>query len=185
MPESVVTIPESIKNVCRGTAGHDQRNRRSRSPEYAPFNGSTMTSSNPRQKRKLPDFLTEGPFIRTFIPKANAEQFIANYIGQMGGEVQYDFLFEKIDSRIIAIKSPHGSVSVLFTDDYDALPDYTKNTRAMYYGDIRGALDAARSAGLKILQEFTKTPGGAQGRIEMAPGYNIEVIEVAPELLRP
>ncbi len=143
-----------------------------------------MTFSNPGQESKLPDFLTEGPFIRTFIPKANAEQFIANYIGQMGGEVQYDFLFEKIDSRIIAIKSPHRSVSVLFTDDYDALPDSTKNTRAMYYGDIRGALDAC-SAGLKILQEFTKTPGGAQERIEMAPGYKIEVIEVAPELSRP
>ncbi|CEH50614.1 hypothetical protein Xdur_012080 [Xanthomonas citri pv. durantae] len=143
-----------------------------------------MTTSSQAQERKLPDFFTEGPFIRTFIPKANAEQFIANYIGQMGGEVQYDFVFEKIDSRIIAIKSPHGNVSVLFTDNYDALPDYTKNTRAMYYGDIQGAVAAARAAGLKVLQDYTKTPGGAQGRIEMAPGYNIEVIEIAPELLK-
>ncbi len=133
----------------------------------------------------LAPYLHEGPFIRAFVPRANAEQFIRDYLAQLGGKLLYDFEFEKIGARIIAIRSLLGNASILFTDNYAQLPDYTKNTKAMYVGDIRGAVAEAKAAGLTVLQEYTPTPGGAQGRIQMAPGYNIEIIEIASHLMAP
>lgn len=128
---------------------------------------------------------TNGPFTRVYLGRAQADAFIARYVEQFDGELMYDFEFEKIKARIIAIGSDHGAVSVLFTDHYKELPDYSKNTKAMYIGDIRKVLERARAADLNILQDYTETPGGAQGRVEIVPGFNIEIIELSAELKAP
>ena len=64
-----------------------------------------------------------------------------------------------------------------FTDMLDELPDYRKDTRVMYVCDnVQATLNAAREAGLRIVQPPSQTSMGFSGRFEFAPGYVIEVI---------
>jgi hypothetical protein len=47
--------------------------------------------------------------------------------------------------------------------------------------DVQATLEAARDAGLKVVQPKAVTPKGVNGRFELVPGYVIEVVTLQPK----
>jgi hypothetical protein len=131
------------------------------------------------QKQRLKEVsahFKSGPYFRIILPRSEFDYFVTRYIDN-GGHVEWDFELPGTSARIIGLKSPLGNTSVEFIEVVDELPDYRKQTRVMYVCDnVQTTLNAARDAGLRIVQPVSQTSVGFSGRFEFAPGYVIEVI---------
>jgi predicted enzyme related to lactoylglutathione lyase len=122
------------------------------------------------------------PYVRVILPRSVAEAFVKQYVDKLGGHLTWDFEFPAAHIRVIGFESKLGNLSVEFTDVYDSLPEYRKNTRIMYVcDDVQATLEAARDAGLKVVQPKAVTPKGINGRFELVPGYVIEVVTLQPK----
>jgi hypothetical protein len=131
--------------------------------------------------QRISEHFKNAPYMRVFLARSEADEFVKRYVEQLDGRVVYDFEFPRLNARVIVIESPFGNLSAECTDTFDALPDYAKKTRVMYMcDDVNETLKTARDAGLNVVQDFSPTPGGTQGRFELAPGYVVEVITLSP-----
>jgi hypothetical protein len=124
-----------------------------------------------------------GPYVRVILPRSEAGTFVKQYVDKLGGRLVWDFEFPAAHVRVIGLESKLGSLSAEFTDVLASLPEYRKNTKIMYVcDDMQATLDAARDAGLKVVQPKAVTPAGINGRFELVPGYVIEVVTLQPKV---
>jgi hypothetical protein len=122
------------------------------------------------------------PYVRTILPRSEAGAFVKQYVDKLGAHLAWDFEFPAAHVRVIGLESKIGNLSIEFTDVYASLPEYRKNTRIMYVcDDVQATLEAARDAGLKVVQPKAVTPVGINGRFELVPGYVIEVVTLQPK----
>lgn len=128
-----------------------------------------------------------GPYERLFLEPGQESQFIRNYIDFYAGSVEYIFRIEEyFNLLVVGLQSPLGLVSlvVMPKEDLVKLPDYIQNTKMMYVVDSIDAVYAkAERNGIAILQKRTPNIMGAQGRLQIAPGYIVELAEATNKSL--
>jgi predicted enzyme related to lactoylglutathione lyase len=140
------------------------------------------TATNEPALTGVAAYFRSGPYVRVILPRSEARAFVEQYVDKLGGHLAWDFEFPAAHIRVIGFESKLGNFSVEFTDVYDSLPEYRKNTRIMYVcDDVQATLEAARDAGLKVVQPKAVTPVGINGRFELVPGYVIEVVWMPPK----
>lgn len=125
--------------------------------------------------------LISGPYERVFFEPGEELQYIRNYIDLLNGTVEYDFrIAEYFNLRVVGLQSPLGHVSLvtIATADRVKLPEFIQETRILFVVDsIEAVYEKANAAGIPILQPRTENIMGAQGRLELAPGYIVELAE--------
>jgi predicted enzyme related to lactoylglutathione lyase len=132
---------------------------------------------------KLSSFFISKPYIRVFVKVADCPAFVKNYLENFEARLEYVVDIPRLNNlQVVGIESPHGNVSAVVTDSLSGFPDYLVRTKLLYKTDDTAAtLQAARAAGMKVLQEKTPVPIGFQGRFEMPGGYVIELFEISSE----
>lgn len=129
----------------------------------------------------LADHLVSGPYERLFLSPDQEEAYMKMYLNDLDGVIEYEFnLAEYFNLKVIGLKSVLGSVSVVVISPEDALklPEYIQKTRTMYIVDsIDEVYKEAEKRNIPILQKRTPNIMGAQGRLELAPGYIVEITE--------
>ncbi|MEV0008743.1 hypothetical protein AB0M10_01195 [Streptomyces sp. NPDC051840] len=127
------------------------------------------------------DHLVSGPYERVFFAPGEELRYIRNYLDYFDGSVEYDFrIAEYFNLRVVGLRSPVGNVSLVAVDPESRrkLPDFIQETRILFVVDSIDAVYAlAEAAGIPILQPRTENIMGAQGRLELAPGYIVELAE--------
>lgn len=122
-----------------------------------------------------------GPYERVFLEPGQEQRYIRNYIDFFGGYIEYIFRIEEYyNLLVVGLKSPLGDVSlvVITKENLLKLPGYIQDTQIMFIVDSIDAVYArAEKNGIPILQKRTPNIMGAQGRLELAPGYIIELTE--------
>jgi len=136
------------------------------------------------------DHLESGPYERVFLIPGQEGRYIRNYIDLFDGVVEYDFrIAEYFNLRVVGLQSVLGHVSlvVIEPENLAKLPDFIQETKMMYVVDsIEAVYGVARSKAVPILQPRTENIMGAQGRLELAPGYIVELVETTnPALFNP
>ena len=131
-----------------------------------------------------------GPYERVFFEPGEERQYIRNYLDLFNGKVEYAFRLEVyFNLLVVGLQSELGDVSlvVIAKEDRLKLPEYIQDTRMMYVVDsIDEVYRKAKLNGIPILQKRTPNVMGAQGRLEFAPGYIIELAEATnPSLFNP
>ncbi|SPL71826.1 VOC family protein [Acinetobacter stercoris] len=134
--------------------------------------------------------LVSGPYERLFLEPGQEQQYIRNYIDFLDGRIEYVFRIEEYyNLMVVGLQSALGHVSlVVLEPEYVAkLPDFIQNTKIMFVvDDIEAVYRKAEKNGIPILQKRTPNIMGAQGRLELAPGYIIELAEATnKELFNP
>lgn len=133
------------------------------------------------------DRLKSGPYERVFLAPGQEGRYIRNYIDFYDGLVEYDFrIAEYFNLRVVGLQSVLGHVSlvVIEPENLRKLPDFIQETQMMYVVDsIEAVYDIARARGIPVLQPRTENIMGAQGRLELAPGYIVELAEATNEAL--
>lgn len=134
--------------------------------------------------------LISGPYERVFLTPGEEGQYIRNYLDFFEGKVEYVFRLEEYyNLLVVGLQSPLGDVSlvVIAPEDRKKLPDFIQETQIMFVVDsIDEMYKKAQKAGIPILQKRTPNIMGAQGRLEFAPGYIIELTEATnQELFNP
>ena len=128
-----------------------------------------------------------GPYERLFLIPGQEQQYIRNYIDLLGGKIEYVFRLEEYHNlMVVGLQSPLGHVSlvVIEPEKLATLPDFIRNTKIMFVvDDIDAVYRKAEKNGIPILQKRTPNIMGAQGRLELAPGYIIELAEATNEAL--
>ena len=131
--------------------------------------------------------LVGGPYERVFFEPGEELQYIRNYIDFLDGEVEYDFrIAEYFDLRVVGLRSPRGHVSLVAIrgEDRAKLPGFIQDTKILFVVDsIEAVYSKAKEVGIPILQPRTENIMGAQGRLEFAPGYIVELAEATNESL--
>lgn len=122
-----------------------------------------------------------GPYERVFFTPGQEGPYIRNYIDQLNGVVEYDFrIAEYFNLRVVGLQSDfdHVSLVVIEEENRKMLPGFIQDTRIMFVVDsIDAVYRKAETAGIPILQPRTENIMGAQGRLELAPGYIVELAE--------
>jgi len=122
-----------------------------------------------------------GPYERVFFEPGEEGRYIRNYIDHLNGEVEYEFrIAEYFNLRVVGLQSTLGDVSLvaISAENRRKLPAFIQETRILYVVDsIEAVYRAAEAAGIPILQKRTENIMGAQGRLELAPGYIVELAE--------
>lgn len=141
---------------------------------------SIKTNSNV-EKTFLKGHLISGPYERLFLTPEQEKDYVQTYLNNLDGVIEYEFyLKEYFNLKVIGLQSALGSVSVVIISSEDRLklPDYIQQTRTMFIVDsIDAVYEEAKKRGIPILQKRTPNIMGAQGRLELAPGYIIELTE--------
>lgn len=131
--------------------------------------------------------LVSGPYERLFLEPGQEQQYIRNYIDFFDGRVEYVFRIEEYyNLMVVGLQSVLGYVSlvILEPENVAKLPDFIQKTRMMYVvDDIEAVYRKAEKNGIPILQKLTPNIMGAQGRLELAPGYIIELAEATSKAL--
>lgn len=131
--------------------------------------------------------LESGPYERVFLAPGQEGRYIRNYIDFYDGVVEYDFrIAEYFNLRVVGLQSVLGHVSlvVIEPENRKKLPDFIQKTQTLYVVDsIEAVYEIARAKNVPILQPRTENIMGAQGRLELAPGYIIELAEATNEAL--
>lgn len=139
------------------------------------------------QRSILAGHWISGPYERVFLAPSQAPQYIRNYIDFLGGKVEYEFrLKEYHNLQVVGLQSALGDVSLVVIEPADlaSLPNFIQQTKIMYVVDSINAVYAkAHSNGIPILQKRTPNIMGAQGRLQLAPGYIIELAETSNQAL--
>lgn len=124
-----------------------------------------------------------GPYERIFFEPGQEGRYIRNYIDHLNGEVEYDFRIEEyFNLRVVGLQSTLGdaSIVVISEENRKKLPEFIQETRILYVVDsIEAVYRAAEAMGVPILQPRTENIMGAQGRLELAPGYIVELAETS------
>jgi len=145
------------------------------------MNDPTAPSSN----TIFADHLISGPYERVFFEPGQELQYIRNYLDFFDGTVEYDFRIEEyFNLRVVGLQSPLGHVSLvaIAADDRKKLPAFIQETKILFVVDsIDAVYRKLEAAGLPILQPRTENIMGAQGRLELAPGYIVELAEATNE----
>lgn len=134
--------------------------------------------------------LVSGPYERVFLEPGQERQYIRNYIDLLDGRIEYVFRIKEYSNLlVIGLQSSLGDVSlvVLESEEVAKLPDFIRDTKIMFVvDDIEAVYLKAEKNGIPILQKRTPNIMGAQGRLELAPGYIIELAEATnQELFNP
>ncbi|RKG53919.1 hypothetical protein D7V64_05785 [Acinetobacter cumulans] len=133
------------------------------------------------------DHFVAGPYERVFLEPGQEQQYIRNYIDFLGGKIEYVFrLTEYHNLLVVGLQSALGHVSlvVLEADKLATLPDFIRDTKIMFVvDDIEAVYQKAEKNGIPILQKRTPNIMGAQGRLELAPSYIIELAEATNQAL--
>lgn len=129
----------------------------------------------------LAGHLVSGPYERLFLTPEQEKAYVDSYLKNLDGVIEYEFrLKEYFNLKVIGLQSVLGSISVVIISEEDRkkLPYYIQETRTMYIVDsIKTVYEEAEKRGIPILQKYTSNIMGAQGRLELAPGYIIELTE--------
>jgi hypothetical protein len=145
------------------------------------------TSTQAAANTIFADHLVSGPYERVFFAPGEELRYIRNYIDFFDGTVEYDFrIAEYFNLRVVGLQSPLGHVSLVAIEDEHRvkLPDFIQETRILFVVDsIDAVYRKAEAAGIPILQPRTENIMGAQGRLELAPGYIVELAEATNESL--
>lgn len=131
-----------------------------------------------------------GPYERVFLTPEQAPQYMRNYLDFLGGKVEYVFrIAEYHNLQVVGLQSALGDVSLVVIEpgDLAKLPAFIQKTQIMFVVDsIDAVYEKAKKNGIPILQPRTANIMGAQGRLELAPGYIIELAEATnPALFHP
>lgn len=133
------------------------------------------------------DHFVSGPYERVFLAPGQEQQYIRNYIDYFNGEVEYVFRLEEYHNlMVVGLKSILGHVSlvVIEPEQLATLPDFIQDTKIMFVvDDIEAVYRKAEKNNIPILQKRTPNIMGAQGRLELAPSYIIELAEATNESL--
>lgn len=133
------------------------------------------------------EHLVSGPYERLFLEPGQEQQYIRNYIDFFNGNVEYVFRLEEyFNLLVVGLQSILGDVSlvVIAPENRVKLPDFIQNTRTMFVvDDIEAVYEKAAKNNIPILQKRTPNIMGAQGRLELAPGYIIELTEATNKAL--
>lgn len=133
------------------------------------------------EKTIFADNLVSGPYERVFLAPGQEGRYIRNYIDFYDGIVEYDFrIAEYFNLRVVGLQSVLGHVSlvVIEPENFEKLPVFIRETQMMYVVDsIEAVYDIARAKRIPILQPRTENIMGAQGRLELAPSYIVELAE--------
>lgn len=128
-----------------------------------------------------------GPYERVFLTPGEEKQYIRNYLDFFNGEVEYFFRLEEYHNLlVVGLKSILGHVSlvVIESEKLATLPDFIQETKIMFVvDDIDAVYAKAEKNAIPILQKRTANIMGAQGRLELAPGYIIELAEATNQSL--
>ena len=131
------------------------------------------------------DHLVSGPYERVFFEPGEELAYIRNYLDFFAGTVEYDFrIAEYFNLRVVGLQSPLGHVSLVAIADEDRkkLPDFIQETKILFVVDsIDAVYRKLEAAGIPILQPRTENIMGAQGRLQLAPGYIVELAEATNE----
>ncbi|MGI2036085.1 hypothetical protein ACRQ1B_27285 [Rhizobium panacihumi] len=120
-------------------------------------------------------------YVRVILPTTEAAPLIKRYEEHLNGHVAYDFNWPAENLRVVGLASPFGNLSVEFTDKPEALDQFRKDTRLMYVvDDVPSVLAAAERDGLPVVQKLARTPVAMQGRFELVPGFDVEIISMLP-----
>lgn len=146
-----------------------------------------MRTKSDIKKTFLAGHLLSGPYERLFLTPGQEKAYIENYLKNLDGVIEYEFRLEEyFNLKVIGLQSALGSVSVVIIeeDDRKKLPYYIQETRIMYIVDsIEEVYAEAEKRGIPVLQKYTKNIMGAQGRLEFAPGYIVELTEATNKSL--
>lgn len=127
------------------------------------------------------DHLVSGPYERVFLAPGQELRYIRNYLDFLDGTVEYDFrIAEYFNLRVVGLRSELGHVSLVVIDseNLQRLPAFIQETKILFVVDsIEAVYAIAATAGIPILQPRTENIMGAQGRLELAPGYIVELAE--------
>ena len=133
------------------------------------------------------DNFISGPYERVFLEPGQEKEYIRNYIDFFDGKVEYIFRIEEYHNLlVVGLQSVLGHVSlvVIENEKLATLPDFIQETKIMFVvDDIDAVYEKAEKNGIPILQKRTPNIMGAQGRLEFAPGYIIELAEATNEAL--
>ena len=133
------------------------------------------------------EHFVSGPYERVFLAPGQEQQYIRNYLDFFNGEVEYVFrLAEYHNLMVVGLKSVLGHVSlvVIEPEKLATLPDFIQDTKIMFVvDDIDAVYRKAEKNHIPILQKRTPNIMGAQGRLELAPGYIVELAEATNEAL--
>ena len=131
--------------------------------------------------------LVSGPYERLFLEPGQEQQYIRNYIDLLDGRIEYMFRIEEyFNLLVVGLQSALGDVSlvVLESEHVAKLPDFIRDTKIMFVvDDIEAVYRKAEKNGIPILQKRTPNIMGAQGRLELAPGYIVELAEATNQAL--
>ncbi|AMW78811.1 hypothetical protein AMD27_07910 [Acinetobacter sp. TGL-Y2] len=131
--------------------------------------------------------LISGPYERLFLNPGQEHAYIRNYQRILKGEIEYVFRLEEyFNLMVVGLTSKLGNVSLVVIEptQLEKLPDFIQHTKTMYVvDDIEAVYRNAEQLGIPILQKRTPNIMGAQGRLELAPGYIIELAEATNEAL--
>ena len=131
--------------------------------------------------------LVSGPYERLFFKPGEEKPFIKNYIEFLGGEIEYFFRIEEyFNLLVVGLISDLGNVSLVSIEpeNFEKLPEYIRNTQTLFVVDsIDEVYETAKNKNIPILQPRTPNIMGAQGRLELAPGYIIELAETTNQSL--
>ena len=131
--------------------------------------------------------LVSGPYERLFLEPGQEQQYIRNYIDLLDGRIEYMFRIEEyFNLLVVGLQSALGDVSlvVLESEHVAKLPDFIRDTKIMFVVDnIEAVYRKAEKNGIPILQKRTPNIMGAQGRLELAPGYIVELAEATNQAL--
>lgn len=133
------------------------------------------------------DHFVSGPYERVFLTPGQEQQYIRNYIDYFNGEVEYIFHLEEYHNlMVVGLRSSLGHVSlvVIQPEQLATLPDFIQETKIMFVvDDIEAVYRKAEKNNIPVLQKLTPNIMGAQGRLELAPGYIVELAEATNESL--
>jgi hypothetical protein len=182
MKSSLSRLLAAILLIASGTTSHGafaQTGPSGQTPDTAP----PSTAMTEPVLTGVAAHFRSGPYVRIILPRSEAGTLVKQYVDKLGGRLAWDFEYPAAHVRVIGLESKLESLSAEFTDVLASLPDYRKNTKIMYVcDDVQATLDAARDAGLKIVQPKAVTPVGINGRFELVPGCRSTI---APRLSRP
>ena len=136
------------------------------------------------------EHFVSGPYERVFLQPGQEKQYIRNYIDFFDGRIEYLFRIEEYyNLLVVGLQSVLGDVSlvVIEPEHFAKLPDYIQHTQIMFVvDDIEAVYRKAEKNAIPILQQRTVNIMGAQGRLELAPGYIVELVETTNlELFHP
>lgn len=133
------------------------------------------------------DNFVSGPYERVFLKPGQEQQYIRHYIDFFDGKVEYLFRIKEYHNlMVVGLQSILGDVSlvVIEPENLATLPDFIQETKIMFVvDDIEAVYRKAEKNGIPILQKRTPNIMGAQGRLELAPGYIIELAETTNKAL--